>query len=160
MGVAHHDVMARWSERVERSSGAAPPPQPGGSDQPEPTLLTVRIQDDGADLSIVTLAGELDLSTIPRMEGPLLEQIRQRPAVLVDLSELEFIDSSGIGVLIQAFRLANGTPVKVLIGAGSQIERVFGIAGVTEALPVYSDREQALAALAQGRTGSSANPSD
>jgi anti-anti-sigma factor len=85
------------------------------------------------------------------MEGPLLEQVMQRSAVLVDLSALSFIDSSGIGVLIRTLRNANGTPVNVLIGAGSQVDRVFGIAGVTEALRVFTDREQALVALTEAR---------
>jgi anti-anti-sigma factor len=87
------------------------------------------------------------------MEGALLEQIRQRPAVLVDLSALDFIDSSGIGALIQARRAANGTPVSFLVGAGSQVERVFGIAGVGEALPLFSDRQAAMAAMAASRSG-------
>jgi anti-sigma B factor antagonist len=117
----------------------------------ESALLSVRIEDVPDTATVVAIAGELDLSTISRMEGPLWEQLRQRPAVLVDLSGLGFIDSSGIGALIQAFRSANGTPMNVLIGTGSQVERVFGIAGVTEALPVYSDRGQALAALAEAR---------
>jgi anti-anti-sigma factor len=132
---------------VERFSGAAPPPPSGGSDPNKPALLSVHIEDSPDGASIVALGGELDLSTIPRMEGALVEQIRQRPAVLVDLSKLTFIDSSGIGVLIQAHRIANGTPMGVLIGPDSQVARVFGIAGVADALPVFSDREQAFAGL-------------
>jgi anti-sigma B factor antagonist len=112
--------------------------------------LTVRIEDE-AGASIVALVGELDLSTIPRMENPLFEEVRQRPAVLVDLSKLSFIDSSGIGVLIQAFRQSNGTPMHIVIGPGSQVERVFRIAGIEQALPVYSDRAEALGALTGGR---------
>jgi anti-sigma B factor antagonist len=96
---------------------------------------------------VLALAGELDLSTIPRMDGPLNEQVRQRPAVVVDLSRLSFIDSSGIGVLIRAFQNANGTRMNVVVGRGSQVERVFGIAGIAQALPVYFDRDDALAAL-------------
>jgi anti-anti-sigma factor len=146
MGVAHQKGMARIGERVERSSGAAPPPQPGGSDQNNSPTLRVHIE-DSAGASIVALAGELDLSTIPRLEAPLLEQLGQRPAVMVDLSALTFIDSSGIGVLIQAFQAANGTRMSVLIGSDSHVERIFQIAGVSCALPVFSDREQALATL-------------
>ena len=153
MGIAHHKGMARWSERVERSSGAAPPPKPRGSDPSPPSTLTVHVEDSRDGPSIIALVGELDLSTIPRMESALLEQVTQRPAVLVDLSRLAFIDSSGIGMLIQALRSANGTPVRVLIGAESQVERVFEIAGVSQALPVSADREQALADLAGARDG-------
>ena len=120
--------------------------------------LSVRIEDARDNVSIVSLAGELDLSTIPRMEEALREQISQRPAVLIDLSELSFIDSSGIGVLVQTFRSADGTPMNVLIRSGSQVERVFGIAGISEALPVYFDREAALVALAEGREKRSNEP--
>lgn len=126
---------------MERSSGAAPPPQPGGG---APAALSVRVEDTADGASIVAIAGELDLSTIPRMQGPLLEQIGQRPAVLVDLSGLSFIDSSGIGILIEALRSANGTPVRILIATDSQVDRVFRIAGISDALPVFTDRERAL----------------
>jgi anti-anti-sigma factor len=125
---------------VERSSGAAPLPQPGGGDP----NLSVRIEDAADGASIVAIGGELDLSTIPRMQAPLLEQIGQRPAVLVDLSGLTFIDSSGIGILIHALRGSNGTPVHILIATDSQVDRVLRIAGVSEALPVFTDRERAL----------------
>jgi anti-sigma B factor antagonist len=148
MGVALHKGMARRGERMERSSGAAPSRQSGGSDLQRYTPLTVRILESADGATTVAIAGELDLSTIPRMEGPLLEQLSQRPAVLVDLSKLSFIDSSGIGILIQASRLANGTRMNVLIGPGSQVDRVFRITGIAEALPVFSDRDEALAALA------------
>jgi anti-sigma B factor antagonist len=124
---------------MERSSGAAP--------SPNAPLLAVHIEDSERGASVVTLSGELDLSTIPRMQPALMEQISQRRAVLVDLTGLSFIDSSGIGVLIQASRESNGTPLGVVIGPGSQVERVFGITGVDKAMRVYLDREQALAAL-------------
>lgn len=136
---------------MERSSGAAPP-QPGGSGSQNATLR-IQIEDSPDRAAIVGLAGELDLSTVPTMEGPLLEQLQQRPAVLVDLSALSFIDSSGIGALIQAKRIANGTPIGFLVEAGSQVDRVFGIARVAEALPLFSDRQAAMAALASARDG-------
>ena len=84
------------------------------------------------------------------MEPALLEQIRQRTAVLVDLTDLSFIDSSGIGVLIRAFRESNGNPMHVLVGPGSQVERVFQVAGMADAMPVFSNRGLALATLLNG----------
>lgn len=122
------------------------------------TALAVRIEDSPLGASIVAVSGELDLSTISRMEGPLLEQLRQRPAVLVDLTRLSFIDSSGIGILIQAFRESNGIPMHLLIGPGSQVERVFRVAGVVDALPVYLDREEALASLNRNRGDRNGEP--
>ena len=114
------------------------------------TPLDVHVERSSNGVSIVAIAGELDLNTIPRMEGPLHEQLDQRAAVLVDLSSLRFIDSSGIGVLIQASRRANGRPMKVLIGQDTQVERVFRIAGIGQVLAVFTDREQALSSLVGG----------
>ena len=136
--------------RVERSSRAAPPSRRGErGTKKESTLLTVHIESMG-DVTVVAFAGELDLGTIPRMEQPLSEQLAQRDAVMVDLREVIFIDSSGIGALIRAFRSAAGTPMSVLVDPGSQVHRIFDVAGVAEALPVFSDREAAMASLAPG----------
>jgi anti-sigma B factor antagonist len=118
----------------------------------EEKTLSVRIEDSPEGAAIVVLSGELDLGTIPRMERPLLEQLQQRAAVLVDLSTLDFIDSSGIGALIRAKRNANGTPIGFVVGTGSQVERVFGVAGVGEALPLFPDRQAAMVALAGDRS--------
>jgi anti-anti-sigma factor len=132
---------------VERSSGAAPPLNPGGSDQNGSAPLTVRIEESAGGAAVFAIAGELDLSTIPRMESPLLEQVRQRSALLLDLTNVSFIDSSGIGALIRAFHESDGAPIHVVVGKGSQVERVFQVARVTDTLSVFSDREPALAAL-------------
>jgi anti-sigma B factor antagonist len=146
--------MARSGDRVERSSGAAPSRLQGGSDQNGPAPLRVRLEGVGTGPSILALAGELDLSTVPRVKGPLVEQLRERPGVIVDLTDLSFIDSSGIGILIQASRaFANGSQMHVVIGRGSQVERVFSIARIGQALPVFFDREQAVAALAGSPDG-------
>ena len=134
-------------------------PRGGGPDNTAP-LLAVHVEDHAGGASIVTLSGELDLSTIPRMEAPLMEQVRQRSAVLVDLTGLSFIASSGIDVLIEAFRQSNGIPLHVVIGSGSQVDRVVGIAGVARALPVFSDREEALIALARYAGGGAASKDD
>lgn len=146
---------------MERSSGTAPPRRaPAGATPATLPGLTVRIEDSAEGTATVALGGELDLSTIAGLEGALLEQATQRTAVLVDLSALTFIDSSGIGVLIQALKNGNGIPMQILIGPGSQVERVFRIAGLYEALPVFSDRQLALAELAGARNGHSRKAGD
>jgi anti-sigma B factor antagonist len=142
---------------VERSSGAAPPRQPRGSGEPDADgetsgqLLRLRVEPEDMAVAVLSLAGELDLSTIPRVEGPLFKQLETHPAVVVDLTALSFIDSSGIGLLIKAFRVGqdkNGGKLHTVIARGSQIERVFKLAGIERALPLYLDREAAIAAIA------------
>lgn len=140
---------------MERSSGAAPPRQPGGSGEPEASgggngqLLGVRIEPGGHGVSVVSLTGELDLGTLPRIENPLLRELETHPAVVLDLTALSFIDSSGIGLLIKAFRNGEnpgGGQLHTVIARNSQIERVFRLAGIDRALPLYLDRGAAVAA--------------
>jgi anti-sigma B factor antagonist len=143
---------------VERSSGAAPPRRNAGGGiegTGNGQLLKVRVERADAGAVVVALSGELDLSTIPMVEGPLLEQLRKSTGVIVDLTGLSFIDSCGIGMLIGAFRAADEElGLRTVIAPGSQVERVLRLAGVDRALPLYIDREQALDALAgNGRDG-------
>jgi anti-sigma B factor antagonist len=123
---------------VERSSGAAPPRPP----------LGIEIERPASSLSIVSLAGELDLSTIPQVEAGLLDEIQLSDIVVVDLTRLVFIDSSGIGLLIKAHREMNhGEALRTIIARGSQVDRVFEVAGIGTVLPLFFDRDEAVAAL-------------
>jgi anti-sigma B factor antagonist len=134
---------------VERPSGAAPPLSSGGSGDPEDgQILTVRIESAGTSASVVSLAGELDLSTIPRVQKQLFDQLRSHAAIVVDLTDVTFIDSSGIALLIQAFRTTDDTGIlNTVIAEGSQVERVFRLAGIDRALPLFTRRALALEAL-------------
>jgi anti-anti-sigma factor len=97
---------------------------------------------------VVSLAGELDLSTVPRVEGQLFEQLRSHSGVVVDLTRLSFIDSSGIGLLIKAFRaIDEGGRLHTVIAPGSQVERVFRLAGIDRALPLFLEQTRALDSL-------------
>jgi anti-sigma B factor antagonist len=143
---------------VERSSGAAPPrrfregPRDKGAD---PELLAIEIERPGNGLTVVALAGELDLSTVPRLEGALLSEAQGQGSVVVDLTRLTFIDSSGIRLLIQAHQAADGrAPLRTVVADGSQVERVLALARIEKVLPVFLDREEAIGAGKTGRTAS------
>jgi len=111
-------------------------------------LLGIEIERSGNGLSVIALAGELDLSTIPRLEDRLLHELHDPESVIVDLSQLIFIDSSGIGLLIKAHRAMNGAGgINIVVAEGSQVERVFDIAGIGVTLPLFPDRDEAITAL-------------
>jgi anti-anti-sigma factor len=110
--------------------------------------LTVEVERSGAQVSVVSLAGELDLSTIPGVEKKLFRELRSKRGVVIDLTHVSFIDSSGIGLLIQAFRTdENGAQLHTVIAEGSQVERVFRVAGIDRALPLFMERARAIEAL-------------
>jgi len=118
-----------------------------GGEPADGQLLTARIEPVGTDASVVSLSGELALGTIPRVEKQLLRQVQSQSGVVVDLTGVSFIDSSGIGLLIRAFRAEDGGELHTVIAAGSQVERVFELAGIDRALPLFADRARAVAAL-------------
>jgi anti-sigma B factor antagonist len=110
--------------------------------------LAVSVEAEGSSVSIVALSGELDLSTIPLLERRLLAEVVSKEGVIVDLTDVSFIDSSGIGLLIQAFRSAGEEQrLHTVIAAGTQVERVFRLAGIDRALPLFMNRRGATEAL-------------
>lgn len=88
----------------------------------ETSRAWLRRVSDGSSV-IVSLGGELDVDSIPEIDEPLAALLTSpRPAVageevVVDLAELEFLDSSGVAVLIRIantvgpLRLVHATPV-------------------------------------------------
>ena len=86
-------------------------------------------EEDG--VTVASLSGEVDLESSPRARELLLGLVRSGRRVLVDLSAVAYIDSSGVASLIEAFQLARrGIPVRVLELA--RLDRVFTIHATLE----------------------------
>jgi anti-anti-sigma factor len=111
-------------------------------------LLGVAVEHPRDSVAVVAVRGELDMSTIPRLERPLLDVLGASLGVVVDLTQLAFIDSSGIALLIEAQRTANGSgALHLVVSEGSQVARVFEITGIGRTVPLFLDREEAVTAL-------------
>ena len=94
-----------------------------------------RTRGDGAELA---LSGDLDMSATFVLEPILDRVLAGAPGELVlDLAEVPFVDSSGLGLLIATHERADRAGVDMAIaGAGPEIQRVFQIAGLDGVLPV------------------------
>jgi anti-sigma B factor antagonist len=98
------------------------------------TELTVEIDDDG-DRSVVGLAGELDIDSVDEVRAAVQDRFAAGGlrALVVNLAELTFIDSSGLGLLIELRRLALSEDVAFeMVDVPSGPARVIAIAGLTE----------------------------
>lgn len=86
---------------------------------------------DPAGVLRLKLLGELDLATVPILHQRLASASERKESVILDLSELEFIDSSGLRVLITAHADASrdGWSLR-FTEPGDRIRRVFVVAGV------------------------------
>ncbi len=111
-------------------------------------LAVERSRSDGYD--VLAVEGELDIATAPRMISALNEALADMAfPLVVDLSRVVFMDSTGLALLINARRrvrrLGHGFAIACPRGP---ISRVFEIADMVESLQVHPDRESAgLAAL-------------
>ena len=101
-----------------------------------------------AGLAVVTISGEHDLSTAPSLRRRLESLLDEGTATVVDLSPATFIDSSILGVLLDARRRAadSGIGFAVVHANGADaVDRVLEVTGLRAELPVHARREEAFA---------------
>ncbi|MET9348521.1 STAS domain-containing protein [Streptomyces termitum] len=113
----------------------------------EPNLdIDVAIRD--ARTAVLSVRGELDMETAGPLEARLAEQFGQgRGRLVLDLSDLAFMDSSGLNVLIRATQRARGLDGDLYLAAPTPaVRRILEITGVTAATPPHADVAAALAA--------------
>lgn len=116
---------------------------------PAPFEVKVGAIDRG--IRTISVRGELDLSTAPELEGPLQQALDgDDGAVLIDLSQCEFIDSTGIALIVRAWQqLDSGENGRALVicSQNDQVRRVLEITGLELSIPVHTTKDEALAAL-------------
>jgi anti-sigma B factor antagonist len=94
---------------------------------------------DGPGFTRVRLSGELDLATAPQLAGALAEVPDGTAVVILDLSELTFMDSTGLHLVVSArARLAEAGCRLVLVPGGRQVQRIFEITGTKHHLEFIS----------------------
>jgi anti-sigma B factor antagonist len=100
---------------------------------------------DGA--IVIHLVGELDLYNAPEIRSALLEVCEEQPGrLIIDLAEVDFVDSTALGVLIEArARLANRQSF-LLAAPGRETHRALTISGLDRHLAVHDTVESALVA--------------
>lgn len=110
---------------------------------------TVVVEQD-CGVWVLTLHGEHDISVKAGLRRALDRVFAAGSAVVVDLSEVEFIDSSVLGALTYGHRRATKEPHQlavVIADPERPVARLLGMAGLTNALDTYTSRAEAIAAL-------------
>lgn len=96
------------------------------------------------DAVVLTVAGEVDMTTAPDLENAVRQSLEQRPATLViDLSGADFLSSAGIAVLMLAHRNDAGVALRV-VATDRIVLRPLELTGLTDDLAIYDSLETAL----------------
>lgn len=106
-----------------------------GVTQPSDDLVKIDVSSRGTD-PLITVQGELDLSNTPLFRD-VLDHIDSAPLVVMDLSELTFIDSTGIGAIAQfGKRIRDASGTLYIVAKHPAVRKVLSITSLDQHFPV------------------------
>ena len=104
-----------------------------------------------ADVTVVAAAGDLDIVTSPRLDASLTEARRSTSHVILDLSAVDFMDTSCLAVIVGHWKkLSARGGALALAGARYRYTKTLWITGLADRLPMYETVAEAVAACAGG----------
>jgi anti-sigma B factor antagonist len=108
-----------------------------------PPELGLTLDIDDPDYALLSVEGEVDVYTAPILRQKLVELAETGVSrIIVNLEAVEFLDSTGLGVLVAALNRArrDGGDLE-LICSGRRILRVFEITGLTKVFTIHESRD-------------------
>jgi anti-sigma B factor antagonist len=119
-----------------------------------PAPFEVRKEQLDGGISAITVHGELDMNTAPQLERELEAVLADADAsLMLDLSQCEFIDSTGIALIVRSWQRLDreaggeGEGRLVLCSHNHQVRRLLKITGVESSISMHERRDAALAEL-------------
>ena len=106
--------------------------------------------DDG--LGVISVSGELDQATAGELRQPLQEAVNGGTrALMIDLSKCGFIDSTGLGVIVEGWKQLqerNGDSAALSVCCPEpEVRRLLEVTGLDQAIAIRDTRDEAIAAL-------------
>lgn len=100
---------------------------------------------------VCTVIGELDVASAPKLRAELVRLVAESegpPRVVVDLAGVDFLDSTGLGVLLGGLKRVRARDgALVLCRAEPQVRKVFEVTRVIEILPIHDELDTAVDAV-------------
>lgn len=88
--------------------------------------------------SVLALSGEIDLNDSPQARKQILQCIKQGENLLVDLSAVEYIDSSGVASLVEGFQTARSQMLEfALVGVSASAMQVLQMSRLDSVFTIY-----------------------
>lgn len=97
--------------------------------------------------TIIALSGDVDLYYSPQARKQILKHLKDKRHVLVDLSRVDYIDSSGVASLVEGYQLAREKRLEFgLVGVSEAAMRVLQLARLDQVFPIFESVDQRLKA--------------
>jgi anti-sigma B factor antagonist len=105
----------------------------------------LEVRDAGRAL-VIALSGELDLASSPALQEELERAAAaETPMLIIDLRELDFMDSTGLSVLVRAHqRIEEGGRQLAMVRGPQQVQRLLSLTGVADRLTLVDSPEELL----------------
>lgn len=165
LGDDTHEFTPPAADRASDAAGAsrsdlwAAAKPPAGAPEHTAGPLTVDLRTGtqrGHDLSLLAVCGEIDLDTAPVLLETLLSVVeREAGPVVIDLSEVPFMDSTGVHVLIDTLRRLEPQNRRLAIACreDGQVHRLLAMTGLLDTLTVHPSRQRAVIAATTSSHG-------
>ena len=111
------------------------------------SVRMLRVHEHDEDVAVLTVHGDVDLMTAPLLREAMRPVLaRQRGAVVVDLSEVPFMDSSGVHVLVDALQRLGSQNRRFAIACreNGPVHRLLALVGLLDAVAVHGSRAGAV----------------
>jgi anti-sigma B factor antagonist len=108
--------------------------------------ISIRRVDDTA---IVDVSGDIDLASSPEVRKALLHEVRDNrsPRVVLNLSEVRYIDSSGVASLVEGLKASRDIGSRfILVGLSGPAREVLQLSRLVKVFEIYDTEGEALAA--------------
>lgn len=98
--------------------------------------------------SVVSLRGEIDVYTAPRLRQALIDLIEAGSSdILVDMSRVDFLDSTGLGVLVGGLKRVKAKDGSLeIVATQDKILKIFEITGLSKVFPIHESVDDAVSA--------------
>ncbi len=101
-------------------------------------------KEEGHD--VIKVSGDVDLQSSPKLRGFLLSKVKTKcPVLLVDFTDVGYIDSSGLATLVEYYQGSRAFSGRlVLFGMNARVRSIFELVRLSEIFTIQDNRKDAL----------------
>jgi anti-anti-sigma factor len=100
------------------------------------------------DITVIAISGRIDLSSSKDLEEYLDKTINSNSKIIIDLSNTEYVSSSGLRVMLGALKKSKKKKSNLILASPQlMVRNVLEISGLSNIFPVYRDVEAAIRSL-------------